>query len=74
MISLSYCQITCSAKEPVAIEHMGEDEELCLHPAYRDFKLESYIGMPICLNGELRRKGVIVSSLVVQPPFVYPNI
>lgn len=49
----TYCQITCSAKEPVAIEHMGEDEELCLHPAYRDFKLESYIGMPICLNGEL---------------------
>lgn len=52
-LDATYCAITCSAKAPVAIEHVGNDKDLSQHPAYRAFKLESYIGVPICLNGEV---------------------
>lgn len=49
----TYCEITCSAKGPVAIEYVGNDENLSKHPAYRALKLESYIGIPIFLKGKI---------------------
>ncbi|GLS91031.1 hypothetical protein GCM10007916_20990 [Psychromonas marina] len=49
----TYCHITCQANEPTAIEHIGEDDRYANHPAYQAFGLESYIGMPIKLNGEI---------------------
>lgn len=49
----TYCHITCTAKGPVALEHIGVDDCYANHPAYKAFGLESYIGMPIKLNGEL---------------------
>lgn len=49
----TYCSITCAANEPVALEHIAKDAKLAVHPAYKKFKLESYIGVPIHLDGEL---------------------
>jgi len=49
----TYCQITCEANGPTAIEHIGRDDKFASHPAYQAFGLESYIGMPIKLNGVL---------------------
>jgi diguanylate cyclase (GGDEF)-like protein len=49
----TYCNITCSAKKPVALEHVGADDVLGTHPAYQAFGLESYIGVPIKVYGEL---------------------
>lgn len=52
-LSATYCSITCSAQAPVALEHVGKDTEFAVHPAYKAFGLESYIGIPIHLQGEL---------------------
>lgn len=49
----TYCHITCKAAQPVAIEHVAKDDRYANHPAYLAFGLESYIGIPIKLNGEL---------------------
>lgn len=49
----TYCHITCTADGPIALEHIGKDDCYATHPAYEAFGLESYIGMPIKLNGEL---------------------
>jgi len=49
----TYCHITCQANGPVALEHIGEHDQHASHPAYETFGLESYIGIPIKLNGEL---------------------
>lgn len=52
-LSATYCSITCAAKGPVAFEHVAKDAKLAIHPAYKAFSLESYIGIPIRLNDEL---------------------
>lgn len=52
-LDTTYCHITCSADEPTALEHIGEHDEYASHPAYEKFGLESYIGIPIKLNGQL---------------------
>lgn len=49
----TYCHITCGADGPTAIEHVGINDKYASHPAYQAFGLESYIGMPIKLNGML---------------------
>ena len=49
----TYCQITCQSDGPTAIENIGEHEEYSSHPAYQAFPLESYIGMPLKVNGAL---------------------
>lgn len=49
----TYCQITCSALEPIAIENMGKNDKYAFHPAYKAFGLESYIGIPILVEGVL---------------------
>ena len=50
---MTYCHITCNADGPTAIEHVGKNDKYASHPAYEAFGLESYIGMPIKLNGQL---------------------
>lgn len=49
----TYCHITCGADGPIALEHIGKHDQYASHPAYESFGLESYIGMPIKLNGKL---------------------
>lgn len=51
--SSTYCHITCHADKPVALEHVGQHDQYASHPAYQSFGLESYIGMPLKLNGQL---------------------
>jgi diguanylate cyclase (GGDEF)-like protein len=50
---ITYCHITCEANAPVAIENIGQHDIYASHPAYQSFGLESYIGMPIKIDGEL---------------------
>jgi len=50
---VTYCNITCTANEPIAIEHMGKNDKYADHPAYEAFQLESYIGVPIRVRGRL---------------------
>jgi diguanylate cyclase (GGDEF)-like protein len=52
-LTTTYCHITCGANKPTAFEHIGKHDQYASHPAYESFGLESYIGMPIKLNGEL---------------------
>lgn len=52
-LDTTYCHITCGVDAPLALEHIGEHDQYASHPAYEAFGLESYIGMPIKLNGKL---------------------
>ncbi len=64
----TYCSITYGAEGPVALENVGMDDTLAVHPAYLAFGLESYIGVPIQLvNGE--RYG----TLNFSSPTPYPR-
>lgn len=48
----TYCQITMNAEAPVSYRKMVETE-MQLHPAYIKFKLETYIGTRVMVNGKL---------------------
>jgi GAF domain-containing protein len=63
----TYCHITCQANGPIALEHIGENDQYASHPAYESFGLESYIGMPIKLNGKL------YGTLNFSSPAPYPR-
>jgi diguanylate cyclase (GGDEF)-like protein len=47
------CEITCNANGPIALEHIGQHQQYASHPAYLSGGLESYIGIPIRLDGVL---------------------
>lgn len=63
----TYCDITYAAQGPVALEHVSDDDELAIHPAYHAFGLESYIGVPIRLNDE------VYGTLNFSSPTPYPR-
>src|SRR5690606_35239173 len=48
----TYCDITLKHQDTIAIEHM-EQSFYVTHPSYKRFKLESYFGTPIRVNGEV---------------------
>ncbi|WP_428236478.1 PAS domain S-box protein [Gracilimonas sp.] len=48
----TYCNIMLQDKEVLAINHMGKSN-YCHHVCYEHFKLESYIGAPVYVDGEL---------------------
>ena len=48
----TYCSITLKADRPVGIEHVKESDRN-KHPAYDKFGLESYIGVPVKLDGKV---------------------
>ncbi|MDD1783106.1 sensor domain-containing diguanylate cyclase [Enterovibrio sp. ZSDZ35] len=64
---LSYCWVTLGADGPVAMENVGETDILGNHPAYREFGLESYIGVPIRVNGH------VYGTLNFTSPNPYPR-
>ncbi|MBX2842227.1 MAG: PAS domain S-box protein [Flammeovirgaceae bacterium] len=47
----TYCSITYEANDAIAIPYM-QNSKYALHPCYNNFKLETYIGMPIYVKGE----------------------
>jgi diguanylate cyclase (GGDEF)-like protein/PAS domain S-box-containing protein len=46
----TYCANTLTAASPVAIAHTAESE-LAVHPCYKIFGLETYIGAPLLVDG-----------------------
>ncbi|MCA9660528.1 MAG: response regulator [Myxococcales bacterium] len=48
----TYCAITLEADDVVSIADMGSSDHSG-HPCYAAFKLESYIGAPICVRGQV---------------------
>lgn len=51
-LSGTYCVHTLKAHEPIGFHHAGESE-IRVHPCYREFGLEAYIGCPIQVDGEV---------------------
>ncbi|MDX1757784.1 MAG: PAS domain S-box protein, partial [Marinobacter sp.] len=51
-LASSYCSLTLDAGRILAIDCMGQSE-YATHPCYRAFGLESYIGIPIKVGGQL---------------------
>jgi diguanylate cyclase (GGDEF)-like protein/PAS domain S-box-containing protein len=49
--SETYCAHTYAANSAKAFDHAGHSE-ISEHPCYRNFKLESYIGAPIIVDGQ----------------------
>ena len=52
-LGLTYCSVTCACDKHLALEKVGISDLLGKHPAYQEFGLESYIGIPIKFRGEL---------------------
>jgi len=50
-LGVTYCSLTLSADDVVSIDYM-RDSDYSGHPCYNNFKLESYIGVPLIVNGE----------------------
>lgn len=50
-VSDTYCLHTLVADAPQAFHHAAESE-IASHPCYRQFGLESYIGVPLMVDGE----------------------
>ena len=48
----TYCHLMLQAEEVLAINHMGKSD-YCHHICYEHFKLESYIGAPVYVDGDL---------------------
>ncbi|WP_175443039.1 diguanylate cyclase [Halofilum ochraceum] len=48
----TYCAITLEAADVVATTEAAEDERISGHPCYSAFGLETYIGVPVHINGE----------------------
>lgn len=47
----TYCAVTMQADGPVGFERAGE-QSIAEHPCYANFRLESYIGMPLYVGEE----------------------
>jgi PAS domain S-box-containing protein len=48
----TYCSITLSENDVIALDHVGLTEYRD-HPCYKEFKLESYIAVPLSAKGEI---------------------
>ena len=48
----TYCSETIRARGPIGFEH-AEESEWKTHPCYRDFKLETYFGIPVVTGNEV---------------------
>ncbi|WNZ24075.1 GAF domain-containing protein [Leptolyngbya sp. NK1-12] len=48
-----YCDVVLQRQQTVCYEHVSQIEAMRHHPMYQTFKLESYIGTPIWVDGEI---------------------
>lgn len=62
----TYCHITCQARDVVAISQMSKSIYRG-HPSYEVFKLQTYIGIPILLDGQ------VIGTLNFSSPIPYPR-
>ncbi|MCG2634951.1 MAG: diguanylate cyclase [Gammaproteobacteria bacterium] len=51
-VSGTYCSHTLNADKTVGFHYVGKSE-IRNHPCYKNFQLESYIGAPVKLNGDI---------------------
>jgi len=51
-LGITYCVDTIANEGPVAFTHVFDTDRRS-HPAYKEFKLESYIGAPVLVRGKL---------------------
>ncbi|MDN4501901.1 ATP-binding protein [Alteromonadaceae bacterium BrNp21-10] len=58
-LGITYCSHTLKANKPIAFAHVAQSQ-INTHPCYEAFKLESYIGAPLIVDGE--RYGTISFS------------
>ncbi|MTT50919.1 diguanylate cyclase [Alcanivorax sp. VBW004] len=49
----TYCSTVVSKQGSVALHHVGELEEMRSHPVYVGMKLESYMAVPLYVQGEI---------------------
>nr|WP_281502374.1 diguanylate cyclase [Alcanivorax sp. S6407] len=49
----TYCQAVVNKRGTVALHHVGALEEMRSHPVYQGMQLESYIGTPLRVAGEV---------------------
>ena len=49
----TYCSTVVSKQGSVALHHVGELEEMRSHPVYVGMQLESYIAVPLYVQGEI---------------------
>ncbi|MDG3088026.1 sensor domain-containing diguanylate cyclase [Vibrio hannami] len=49
----TFCEMTCQSDVPVVVHDITSTPAFTGHPAYQQFKLGAYIGIPIYLNDEL---------------------
>lgn len=49
----TYCQKVIETNAVITYEHVGENSKMCVHPAYQAMKLESYIGVPVWVEGQV---------------------
>ncbi len=49
----TFCGKVAESGETVAFHHVGQIDEMRCHPLYQTFKLESYLGTPIWVDGML---------------------
>ncbi|MBE9046214.1 PAS domain S-box protein [Pleurocapsales cyanobacterium LEGE 10410] len=49
----TYCKAVVREKHTIAYAHVGEIAAMQTHPVYQNLKLESYIGTPIWVRGEI---------------------
>jgi len=52
-LSDTYCHKVVEHRKTFACKNVGAVESMCCLPVYQNFKLESYIGTPIFVDGEL---------------------
>ena len=65
----TYCSLTLAAEDVVAVPNAGEDERVCGHPCYQNFGLETYIGVPIRLQGQTWGTLNFSAAVARQKPF-----
>lgn len=49
----TYCSVTLAADEVIATAHASDSEEYSGHPCFDKFKLETYLGLPVRINGKV---------------------
>lgn len=64
----TYCSITMQSKQVIAIDHMHASE-YASHPCYNNFKLESYIGVQVLVEGSPYGTVNFSSTEARQRPF-----
>ena len=64
----TYCAHTYAANGAIAFDMAGHSE-ICEHPCYKNFKLESYIGAPIIVDGQRYGTLNFSSPEIHQRPF-----